>query len=221
VKFAIVAPVTKPAAQSPGRWRVSSSPRRATRSKAAAAGDSCQPAAFWSQAAASQRRHRRRQRAADDPAEKAAAGHRHGGRRTQIVEHGKHRRRIARSFRHRLVELCERGDRARRRHHGAIVERFQVADFGAGTVTDAARRGQGPGEFQFIAALLPLGGDSTLAADMVRRWLILDGDKVVATLPPDNCAALHTALELAPRLVRHERNTLAFGPVPADDAEVS
>ena len=67
-------------------------------------------------------------------------------------------------------------------------ERLVVADFATGLLSNIGRTGQGPGEFQSIAALLPLGGDSTLAADFARRWLILDGDKVVATLPPDTPA---------------------------------
>jgi hypothetical protein len=66
-------------------------------------------------------------------------------------------------------------------------ERFSVVDFAANSLTDVARKGQGPGEFQFVGALLPLGADSSLAAE-TGRWLILDGDSVVATLPPDNPA---------------------------------
>lgn len=67
-------------------------------------------------------------------------------------------------------------------------ERFTVADLGTGAMRDVSRRGGGPGEFQvFIARLLPLRGDSTLAAD-ITRWLILDGDSVVATLPPNTPA---------------------------------
>ena len=58
-------------------------------------------------------------------------------------------------------------------------ERLVVGDFPSGTVYDVARRGQGPAEFEFIATLLPLGGDTTIAADMTRRWLILVGDSVV------------------------------------------
>ena len=64
---------------------------------------------------------------------------------------------------------------------------LSVVDFRTGARTAVSRSGQGPGEFQFIATLLPLSGDSTLAADL-RRWLILDGDKVVTTLPPDTPA---------------------------------
>lgn len=64
---------------------------------------------------------------------------------------------------------------------------LSVVDFRTGSRTTVSRTGQGPGEYQFIATLLPLNQDSTLAADL-NRWLILDGDKVVATLPPDTPA---------------------------------
>lgn len=69
--------------------------------------------------------------------------------------------------------------------------RLLVADVTRGTTTNISRQGRGPGEFQ-LAFLYALGGDSTLAADM-HRWLILDGAKVVATLPPDTPAirAMH------------------------------
>ncbi|HEX7121530.1 MAG TPA: hypothetical protein VF178_04100 [Gemmatimonadaceae bacterium] len=45
--------------------------------------------------------------------------------------------------------------------------RFVVADLSSGRVRDVARTGQGPAEFQHISALVPLEGDSTLAADVV------------------------------------------------------
>lgn len=73
-------------------------------------------------------------------------------------------------------------------------ERLAVAEFATGSLRSIGRLGQGPGEFQSIAALLPLGGDSTLAADFARRWLILDGDRVVATLPPDTPAIRFVSL---------------------------
>ena len=62
-----------------------------------------------------------------------------------------------------------------------------LADFASGSTTKIGRTGQGPGEYQIIVALLPLGGDSTLASDF-SRWLILDGAEIVATLPPDTPA---------------------------------
>jgi hypothetical protein len=67
-------------------------------------------------------------------------------------------------------------------------ERLALVDFATGSVTNVGRLGQGPGEFQSVAAIVPLGGDSTLVADFARRWLILTGDRIVATLPPDTPA---------------------------------
>ena len=62
-----------------------------------------------------------------------------------------------------------------------------VADFRAGDSKQISRRGQGPGEYGMAAPLHGIGGDSSLMADfMGRRILLLDGDKVVATIPADN-----------------------------------
>lgn len=66
-------------------------------------------------------------------------------------------------------------------------DRLMVADLRGRTTRNISRRGQGPGEFTLIAALLPLGGDSTLAADL-NRWLIIVGDSVAMTIPSDNAA---------------------------------
>jgi hypothetical protein len=73
-------------------------------------------------------------------------------------------------------------------------ERLMVADFATGMVRDVARRGQGPAEFEFVAALLPLAGDTTIAADLSRRWLILVGDSVVRKLLPEHPALQRIAL---------------------------
>ncbi len=65
--------------------------------------------------------------------------------------------------------------------------RLVVADFGTGKVESISRKGRGPGEYELVAPLKALAGDSTLLPDMVsRRWLLLDGAKVVSTLPPDS-----------------------------------
>jgi hypothetical protein len=72
-------------------------------------------------------------------------------------------------------------------------ERLMVADFATGSVRDIARKGQGPAEFEFVATLLPLAGDTTIAADMTRRWLILVGDSVVRKFLPEY-PVLRTAL---------------------------
>ena len=44
-------------------------------------------------------------------------------------------------------------------------ERLVVGEFSTGSVYDVARKGQGPAEFEFIATLLPLAGDTTIVAD--------------------------------------------------------
>jgi hypothetical protein len=68
-----------------------------------------------------------------------------------------------------------------------------VVDFASGAVTQIGRSGQGPGEYQNPRWFHRLGGDSTLLVEQrTSRWHLLAGDKVVATLPPDN--ATYTAL---------------------------
>ncbi len=62
-----------------------------------------------------------------------------------------------------------------------------VADFRGGETRQISRRGQGPGEYGMAAPLHRIAGDSSLMSDfMGRRILLLDGDKIVATIPPDN-----------------------------------
>lgn len=73
-------------------------------------------------------------------------------------------------------------------------ERLVVGEFPSGSVYDVARKGQGPAEFEFIATLLPLAGDTTIAADQTRRWLILVGDSVVRKVLPEH-AVLQRALQ--------------------------
>lgn len=72
-------------------------------------------------------------------------------------------------------------------------ERLVVADFATGAVRDVARKGRGPAEFEFIATLLPLPADTTMAADLTRRWLVLVGDSVVRKFVPEY-PALQAAL---------------------------
>lgn len=62
-----------------------------------------------------------------------------------------------------------------------------VADFRTQTTTPISRKGRGPNEYSMVARLYPIGGDSTIMADLMqRRWLILAGDSVAVTVPPDN-----------------------------------
>src|SRR5688572_10194552 len=65
--------------------------------------------------------------------------------------------------------------------------RLLVADLRAGSVKSIGRLGSGPGEFLQAGRLAALNGDTTLFLDATRarRWLILVGDSIVATLPPD------------------------------------
>lgn len=66
--------------------------------------------------------------------------------------------------------------------------RLVVADFAENTVRSIGRTGAGPGEVRYFGRLYPLGGDSTLLTDEPdgRRWLVLSGDSIVQTLPPDD-----------------------------------
>jgi hypothetical protein len=73
-------------------------------------------------------------------------------------------------------------------------EQLVVGEFSTGSVYDIARQGQGPAEFEFIAGLLPLAGDTTIAADLSRRWLILVGDSVVRKVLPEHPALQRTML---------------------------
>lgn len=62
-----------------------------------------------------------------------------------------------------------------------------VADFRSQSTTPISRKGAGPNEYGVVARFFPIGGDSTLMPDLMqRRWLILAGDKIVTTVPPDN-----------------------------------
>ncbi len=63
--------------------------------------------------------------------------------------------------------------------------RLVIADFPRQTVTAIGRTGQGPGEYRQLARAWALGSDSTLIKEPFNaRWLVLHGDKVVATLGP-------------------------------------
>lgn len=69
-----------------------------------------------------------------------------------------------------------------------------VVDFAKGTIDSIGRRGKGPGEFDFAAGLYAIGGDSTLMDAGQKKWLLLDGARIVATSKPDDPAALATWL---------------------------
>ena len=63
--------------------------------------------------------------------------------------------------------------------------RLAVVDFSRQKVDGIGRIGGGPAEYRQVGRLWPLGGDSTLMADpFSRRWLVLDGSRIVATRAP-------------------------------------
>jgi hypothetical protein len=62
-----------------------------------------------------------------------------------------------------------------------------VADFRSGSVEQIGGRGRGPNEYQIAAVLYRLRGDSSLMPDLMsRRWLILDGARIVGMAPPQD-----------------------------------
>jgi hypothetical protein len=62
-----------------------------------------------------------------------------------------------------------------------------VADPRSGGLRQVSRRGAGPGEYGMAAPVFGIAGDSSLMSDfMGRRILVLDADRVVTTVPPDN-----------------------------------
>ena len=64
--------------------------------------------------------------------------------------------------------------------------RVVVADLASGLVTQVGRNGKGPGEYSMAAPIRPMAGDSSILFDMMsRRWLLLDGARIVVTVPPD------------------------------------
>lgn len=63
---------------------------------------------------------------------------------------------------------------------------FAVADVARDEVTAVGRRGRGPGEYDWPAPIFRLGGDSSLMViASSRRWLLLDGARIVSTLAAD------------------------------------
>jgi hypothetical protein len=68
----------------------------------------------------------------------------------------------------------------------AAENRLVVADLSTGSVTPIGRIGSGPGEYQRVSALVALAGDSTIFPDhQNRRWHLMAGAAIVATLPPE------------------------------------
>lgn len=71
--------------------------------------------------------------------------------------------------------------------------RVVVLDFRDGSARDIGRQGKGPNEFTIPAPLHAIAGDSSMMWDgLSRRWLLLDGDRFVVTVPPDDPAVALT-----------------------------
>ncbi len=67
--------------------------------------------------------------------------------------------------------------------------RLVLADLKAGTVTQVGRKGNGPGEYQVPGKVWPLKGDSgIMIGNFSRRWLLLRGALLAATIPADDPA---------------------------------
>ena len=65
----------------------------------------------------------------------------------------------------------------------ATEDFLYVIDSGTGSVRSVGTHGDGPGEYRDAGYLYALGGDSTLFTDpTTRRWLLVVGDRIVATL---------------------------------------
>lgn len=61
-----------------------------------------------------------------------------------------------------------------------------VLDLTRQTARPIGRAGRGPGEYSHLAKIWALTGDTTLVPDAgSRRWLMLAGSEIVATVPPD------------------------------------
>jgi hypothetical protein len=72
--------------------------------------------------------------------------------------------------------------------------RVVVIDPRTGAVAPVGRTGKGPNEYSMAAPIRPIGGDSSIMFDpLTRRWLLLDGAKIVVTMPPD--APIVTAMK--------------------------
>jgi len=70
--------------------------------------------------------------------------------------------------------------------------RIVVGDMRSGAVAQISRKGEGPGEYPRALPVRAIGGDSSVMIDSPRRWLMFDGPRIVATLPPDAPAVAAT-----------------------------
>lgn len=72
-------------------------------------------------------------------------------------------------------------------------QRLLILDFAKQAAEPIGRQGNGPNEYSMVFQLHPAGGDSSVMGDILsRRLLLLDGPRVVATVPPDHPALVAT-----------------------------
>lgn len=67
-----------------------------------------------------------------------------------------------------------------------VEKRLAVADADLRAIVTIGREGSGPGEYLAPVGLVALPGDSTLFTDAGRRWLLLDGPRIVHTLSAEH-----------------------------------
>jgi hypothetical protein len=68
-------------------------------------------------------------------------------------------------------------------------QQLYVADFKANNASLLGRKGKGPGEWLNIGLVQALSGDSSIIGDFGNlRWMLLDGAKIVGTVPSDHPA---------------------------------
>ena len=72
--------------------------------------------------------------------------------------------------------------------------RLIVVNFALDSARAIGAQGKGPDEYGAVAQLIPLAADSTLLPDLPnRRWHLLVGPQIVATVPSDDPAVRATA----------------------------
>jgi hypothetical protein len=70
-------------------------------------------------------------------------------------------------------------------------QRLLVLDFATGESREIGRKGSGPNEYTMVGFVRAIAGDSSAFPDLLgRRWLLLSGDRIVTTIPPDDPAVL-------------------------------
>ena len=88
-----------------------------------------------------------------------------------------------------------------------------AADWRTGAARVVGRAGRGPGEYTSVSSIYALAADSSLLVDgSGSRWLLLKGDSIVVTLPPETPAM--RAGSRTPWGADSLGNVISFRPVP-------